>query len=158
MGSIIWIPTESSQMEEFIGTWKFQSSDNFEEYLKALGIPLPLRKLANLTSPTVIIKRVDDEKFSVTTDPVVRAITVTFKLGETVEENTVDLRTVSSVFEFDMETKTFIWTSTDKHGVVTVVKRTISGDKMNVCMECCRMQRSLLAHSQQHSCIVQSQL
>ena len=93
-------------MEEFIGTWKFQSSDNFEEYLKALGIPLPLRKLANLTSPTVIIKRVDgeswldliinsefisnpDEKFSVTTDAVVRAITVTFKLGETVEENTV---------------------------------------------------------------------
>merc|ERR1712012_129392 len=104
MGSIIWIPTESSQMEEFIGTWKF------EEYLKALGIPLPLRKLANLTSPTVNIKRVDDEKFSVTTDAVVRALTVTFKLGETVEENTVDLRTVSSVFEFDMETKTFIWT------------------------------------------------
>ena len=94
-------------MEEFIGTWKFQSSDNFEEYLKALGIPLPLRKLANLTSPTVIIKRVDgeyrldlilnsefvstapDEKFSVTTEAVVRAVTVTFKLGETVEENTV---------------------------------------------------------------------
>ena len=48
-------------MEEFIGTWKFVSSDNFEEYLKALGIPLPLRKLANLTTPTVIIKRVDGE-------------------------------------------------------------------------------------------------
>ena len=53
------ILTGSSQMEEFIGTWKFVSSDNFEEYLKALGIPLPLRKLANLTTPTVIIKRVD---------------------------------------------------------------------------------------------------
>ena len=46
-------------MEEFLGKWKFESSDNFEEYLKALGIPLPLRKLANLTTPTVIIKRVD---------------------------------------------------------------------------------------------------
>lgn len=123
-------------MEEFIGTWKFVSSDNFEEYLKALGIPLPLRKLANLTTPTVIIKRVDDVRFSVTTDAVVRAVTVTFKLGESVEENTVDLRTVSSVFEFDMQTKSFNWTSTDKHGVVTVVKRTISGDKMNVSMEC----------------------
>ena len=93
-------------MEEFIGTWKFVSSDNFEEYLKALGIPLPLRKLANLTTPTVIIKRVDGEstycwdfllhfifnpdvRFSVTTDAVVRAVTVTFKLGESVEENTV---------------------------------------------------------------------
>jgi len=55
-----------------------------------------------------------DVRFSVTTDAVVRAVTVTFKLGESVEENTVDLRTVSSVFEFDMQTKSLNWTSTDK--------------------------------------------
>ena len=30
-----------------------------------------------------------DVRFSVTTDAVVRAVTVTFKLGESVEENTV---------------------------------------------------------------------
>ena len=50
-------------METFLGTWKFESSDNFEEYLKALGISAPLRKLAGLTSPTVIIKRGDDGGF-----------------------------------------------------------------------------------------------
>ena len=50
-------------METFLGTWKFERSDNFEEYLKALGISAPLRKLAGLTSPTVTIKRVDDGGF-----------------------------------------------------------------------------------------------
>ena len=50
-------------METFLGTWKFESSDNFEEYLKALGISAPLRKLAGLTSPTVTIKRGDDGGF-----------------------------------------------------------------------------------------------
>ena len=60
--TVLWkLSQDHNQMEEFIGTWKFVSSDNFEEYLKALGIPLPLRKLANLTTPTVIIKRVDGE-------------------------------------------------------------------------------------------------
>ena len=49
-------------METFLATWKFESSDNFDEYLKALGISAPLRKLAGLTSPTVTIKKLDDGK------------------------------------------------------------------------------------------------
>ena len=44
-------------MDGFIGTWKFEKCDQFEEYLKALGISAPLRKLALLTSPTVTIKQ-----------------------------------------------------------------------------------------------------
>lgn len=32
-------------MDTFLGTWKFESCENFDEYLKALGIPAPLRKL-----------------------------------------------------------------------------------------------------------------
>ena len=51
-------------MDTFLATWKFESSDNFENYLKALGISAPLRKLAGLTSPTVTIKKVEDGKNS----------------------------------------------------------------------------------------------
>ena len=51
-------------MEPFLATWKFESSDNFDEYLKALGISAPLRKLAGLTSPTVTIKKLEDGKNS----------------------------------------------------------------------------------------------
>ena len=93
-------------METFLATWKFESSDNFDEYLKALGISAPLRKLAGLTSPTVTIKKLEDGKiqgqrypmsnsnlllgkYSVTTDAVVRSVTVTFRFGEEVQESTV---------------------------------------------------------------------
>ena len=51
-------------MDSFLATWKFESSENFDNYLKALGISAPLRKLAGLTSPTVTIKKVDDGKNS----------------------------------------------------------------------------------------------
>ena len=43
-------------MEAFVGSWKFEKCEQFEEYLKALGISAPLRKLALLTSPTVTIR------------------------------------------------------------------------------------------------------
>merc|ERR1712226_13662 len=121
-------------MEVFLGTWKFEKCDHFEEYLKALGISAPLRKLAVLTSPTVTIRRSGD-KFSITTDATVRSVTIEYELGEKVEETTVDLRTVSSVLTFDAENGCLILTSTDKHGVTTAVKRTVSADLMMVEME-----------------------
>lgn len=41
----------------FIGTWKFESSDNFDEYMKALGIGIIKRKLGASLKPTCIISR-----------------------------------------------------------------------------------------------------
>ncbi|XP_023345672.1 myelin P2 protein [Eurytemora carolleeae] len=113
-------------MEAFIGTWTFVESDNFEPYLKALGIAAPLRKLANLTTPTVIISDLGNGEYSVKTDAVVRSVVVTFKFGEKVGETTVDFRKVESVFT--LEDETLVWTSTDKNGLTTVVRRTISSE------------------------------
>ena len=92
-------------MEAFIGSWKLEKCDHFEEYLKALGISAPLRKLALLTSPTVTIKQTAPgqrsqaeivtcymsalDKYSMTTDATVRSVTIEFKFGEKVEETTV---------------------------------------------------------------------
>lgn len=92
-------------MDGFIGTWKFEKCDQFEEYLKALGISTPLRKLALLTSPTVTIKQSGPgeksqaeivtrymsalDKYSMTTDATVRSVTIEFKFGQKVEETTV---------------------------------------------------------------------
>merc|ERR1711971_67263 len=128
------VASQLCTMEVFLGTWKFEKCEHFEEYLKALGISAPLRKLAMLTSPTLTIRQSGD-KYSITTDATVRSVTVEYTLGETVEETTVDLRTVSSVLTFEAEKCCLILTSTDKHGVSTAVKRTVSGDLMMVEME-----------------------
>ena len=48
-------------MEVYCGTWKFVECNNFDEYLKGLGIPAPLRMLAGITSPTITIKQEEQE-------------------------------------------------------------------------------------------------
>ena len=48
-------------MSEFCGAWKFVSCDNFDDYLKELGINAVLRKLATLANPTVSFEFQKDE-------------------------------------------------------------------------------------------------
>ena len=123
-------------MDKYFGTWKFVESSNFDAYLIGLGISFPLRKLASLTSPTVIIKQENEEgEFSVTTDATVRSATATFTLGKPTLERTVDLRTVSSIIDLDQERDCLVWTSTHKNGVTSVDTRTVKGDLMQVVME-----------------------
>ena len=44
-------------MSHFIDAWKFDSMNNFDAYLKDLGINVVLRKLAMAAKPTVTISR-----------------------------------------------------------------------------------------------------
>ena len=120
-------------MEEFLGTWKFEKCEHFEEYLKALGISAPLRKLAMLTSPTVTIRESGEgershgnvrersentlDKFSITTDATVRSVTIEYKLGEKVEETTVGeykayflLPHSAQIFSLDLRTVSSVLT------------------------------------------------
>ena len=48
---------DSDEFDLLPGTYKLDSSQNFEAYLKELGVGYLLRKLALLTSPTVTVKR-----------------------------------------------------------------------------------------------------
>ena len=46
-----------------------------------------------------------------------------------------DLRTVDSIFSLDLGTGSLVHTSTDRHGVTTVVTRSVEEDLMQVVME-----------------------
>ena len=48
---------DTDEFDLLTGTYKLDSSQNFESYLKELGIGYFLRKLALLASPTVTTKR-----------------------------------------------------------------------------------------------------
>ncbi|KAF4088429.1 hypothetical protein AMELA_G00081390 [Ameiurus melas] len=39
-------------MEQFMGTWKLTASENFDEYMKAVGISFASRQIANLAKPS----------------------------------------------------------------------------------------------------------
>ncbi|CAG2181389.1 unnamed protein product, partial [Oppiella nova] len=68
-------------MSEFTGKYKLEKSDNFDNFLKELGVNFMLRKLANSTSPTLEITRNGDE-FVFKTVSTVKTSTMTFTLGK----------------------------------------------------------------------------
>uniref|UniRef100_A0AAZ3QXG4 Cytosolic fatty-acid binding proteins domain-containing protein n=1 Tax=Oncorhynchus tshawytscha TaxID=74940 RepID=A0AAZ3QXG4_ONCTS len=81
------------QIPDFAGTWKMKSSENFEELLKALGVNVMLRKIAvaAASKPSVEITQ-EGETLSIRTFTSVRTTHVTFTVGESFNEATVDGR------------------------------------------------------------------
>ncbi|XP_060065042.1 cellular retinoic acid-binding protein 2-like [Ylistrum balloti] len=71
--------------ESLAGKWKMDRSENFEEFLKAVGVNLVLRKLAPLAKPTMTIS-VEGETIISITDMGIRKEEDTFKLGEPFEK------------------------------------------------------------------------
>jgi hypothetical protein len=52
-----FINKEKSLDMNFVGTWEFKSSENFDEYLKALGIGMIKRKIGASLKPTCVISK-----------------------------------------------------------------------------------------------------
>ncbi|XP_055288431.1 fatty acid-binding protein 12 [Moschus berezovskii] len=71
----------------FQGTWKSISCENFEEYMKELGIGRASRKLGCLAKPTVTIMTKED-LITIKTKSIFKNNEISFKLGEEFEENT----------------------------------------------------------------------
>ncbi|KAF6030415.1 FABP3 [Bugula neritina] len=88
-------------MEEFIGKWKSEESEGFEDYLKALGVALPLRKIAAMQNPTVVVKDNEDGTYTVSTITTFKSHTVTFKLDVEQDEDTPDGRKVKTTFTME---------------------------------------------------------
>jgi hypothetical protein len=43
-------------MSRLVGTWDFESSENWEEFMKELGVGMIMRKAAAAIKPTIIIE------------------------------------------------------------------------------------------------------
>ncbi|XP_067633562.1 probable fatty acid-binding protein [Eurosta solidaginis] len=80
--------------------YKLDKSENFDEYMKELGVGMVLRKMGNSISPTVELKK-DGDTYTFITSSTFKTSTITFKLGEEFEEETLDGRKVKSVITLD---------------------------------------------------------
>ncbi len=107
-----------------VGDWKLVSSENFEEFMKELGVGLIMRKLGNTTKPNVKFTQNGDE-WVMNTTSAVKSQTVNFKLNEEVEETTLDGRVVKTTFTLDGNR--LVQTQKDKDGSVqSVITREIT--------------------------------
>ncbi|XP_005177535.1 probable fatty acid-binding protein [Musca domestica] len=85
--------------------YKLDKSENFDEYMKELGVGMVLRKMANTVTPTVELKK-DGDLYTFTTTSTFKTSSISFKLGEEFDEETLDGRKVKSVCTMDGNTLT----------------------------------------------------
>ncbi|XP_017820814.1 fatty acid-binding protein 12 isoform X1 [Callithrix jacchus] len=74
-------------VDQLQGTWKSISCENFEDFMKELGIGKASRKLGCLAKPTVTIST-DGDVITIKTKSIFKNNEISFKLGEEFEEVT----------------------------------------------------------------------
>uniref|UniRef100_A0A452R1W8 Fatty acid binding protein 9 n=1 Tax=Ursus americanus TaxID=9643 RepID=A0A452R1W8_URSAM len=87
------MPGLAIMIEPFLGTWKLVSSENFEEYMKQLGMSTAARNLAGLAKPRISIS-VNGDEVNIKTESSFKNTEISFKLGEEFDETTADNRKV----------------------------------------------------------------
>ncbi|XP_055854817.1 probable fatty acid-binding protein [Episyrphus balteatus] len=85
--------------------YKLENSENFDEYMKELGVGMVYRKMGNSVSPTVELKK-DGDKYTFTTTSTFKTSSFSFALGEDFDYETLDGRKVTSVVTLDGNTLT----------------------------------------------------
>lgn len=78
---------------KFLGTWQLESSENFDEYMKAVDVGFMMRKLGAMAKPNVSIS-LDGDAWTLKTVTTFKTSETIFKLGEEFEETTADGRKV----------------------------------------------------------------
>ncbi|XP_034619082.1 fatty acid-binding protein, adipocyte-like [Trachemys scripta elegans] len=114
--------------DQFVGIWKFVSSEKFEDYMKELGVGLATRTLGSLAKPTVTIS-MDGDVITIKTESTFKSTEVSFKLGEEFEETTADDRKTKSIVTLEDGSLTQVqkW-----DGKETTIKRKLTDGKMIV--------------------------
>jgi hypothetical protein len=93
-----------AEAKGFAGTWKLESSENFDEYMKAVDVGFMMRKMGAVAKPNVIIA-VDGEEWTIRSETSFTTNENKFKLNEEFEENTPDGRKCPTTFTLSGDNK-----------------------------------------------------
>ncbi|TKR95785.1 hypothetical protein L596_009909 [Steinernema carpocapsae] len=84
--------------ENFIGKWKLVDSENFESYLKEIGVGMMTREMLENTKLLLEVS-IDGDKVKMQSTTPVKSHTMEFKLDEETEYDTIDGRKMKAAFE-----------------------------------------------------------
>lgn len=82
------------------GKYTLDSSENFDEFMKALGVGLVMRKLGATTKPTVELINNNGE-WTLKTSTTMKTTEIKFKIDEVFDETTYDGRECKTTFTID---------------------------------------------------------
>ncbi|KAK3551281.1 hypothetical protein QTP70_013953 [Hemibagrus guttatus] len=86
-------------MEQFMGTWKLTASENFDEYMKAVGIGFASRQIANLAKPSLLFSVDDQGLISMKSMTTFKTVEIKFRLDKEFDEITADDRQAKTVMK-----------------------------------------------------------
>lgn len=81
----------------FVGKWNLESSENFDEYLKHVGVGLITRKVAAKVKPVLDIE-VSGDHWKITSTSTFKTFVIEFDLNKEFDETTADGRTLKVIF------------------------------------------------------------
>ncbi|XP_018566166.1 fatty acid-binding protein, muscle isoform X2 [Anoplophora glabripennis] len=119
-------------VDSFLGKkYKLGSSENFDEFMKSLGVSLVTRKLGNAVSPVVDLQKEGDE-YVLSSISTFKNVILRFKPGVEFEQETPDGRKVLATFTVNGNTLHEVQKNPD--GRETVIDRTFSNDEIKMVM------------------------
>ncbi|XP_011792522.1 PREDICTED: fatty acid-binding protein, adipocyte isoform X2 [Colobus angolensis palliatus] len=112
--------------DAFVGTWKLVSSENFDDYMKEVGVGFATRKVAGMAKPNMIIS-VNGDVITIKSESTFKNTEISFKLGQEFDEVTADDRKVKSTITLDGGVLVHVqkW-----DGKSTTIKRKREDDKL----------------------------
>jgi len=118
----------------FEGTYELTKSENFNEYMKAVGVGMVMRNMAAAATPkSFITKDPASDEWTVKTSTTFKTTEIKFKLGEEFKEETADGRKCLSTITQDGENK---WKHVQKcDGNDLVMYREFSDAEMKMTLE-----------------------
>ncbi|CAF0945651.1 unnamed protein product [Adineta steineri] len=124
----------SSGVEGLKGTWDYVDGENFDSYMKEIGVGFATRTLAKGIKPRLVISEADG-KWTVRSESSLKTVSYDFTPGVEFNETTPDGREVTSTISF--EGNKWVHTSVDKSGKKSVVTRYIDAEgQQMIDMEC----------------------
>ena len=113
-------------VEQFVGKWTLISSEDFDDYMKAIGVSFATRQMGNMAKPDLLIS-VDDGVISMKSESTFKTTEIKFKLNEEFEETTADGRKTKTIVTLD-NGKLVQLQSWD--GKKTTLEREVQGGKL----------------------------
>lgn len=85
--------------------YKMVNSENFDDYMKALGVGLVFRKMGAAWKPCFELIKQNDKQYLIRSTSSVKNVDLPFVVDSEFEETTTDGRKVRTTFKFENENK-----------------------------------------------------
>jgi len=125
--------------EKFVGRWKLVDSKNFDDYLKAVGVGLVLRKTVGNLKPTQAIS-IEGDTITLKSISSFKTTEVNFRLGEAFNETTGDGRKMRTTYTMQGDDLMCVQEPVKDGEVGSTMLRTLTAEGMTMTLEAAGVQ------------------